>query len=204
MCKEWKSANVCSKWIEIKDGDGGTFPLAQPYKIADALGYCDEVTLECPETIMLRFKATPSDTLQKHDVIENTALIGDDSGKVYRSNTSIPLRLVSGTCASASECENPDLTACGGVPGDGCEKNDDCADGETCSEAGECVTDTSKLTKSAKITVAEGKNSPINSSPIIIPAPKKGLVMGQFTVIAEHSGDDEKFFNFSCLKIIEL
>ena len=115
MCKEWKSVNVCSKWIAIEDASGGAFPLAQPYKIADTLGYCDEVTLECPETIMIRFRAMPSNTLQKHDVIENTALINDDSGKVYRTNTAIPLHLVSGSCPSVSECENPDLTACGGV-----------------------------------------------------------------------------------------
>jgi len=197
MCKEWKSANVCSKWIAIEDGSDGAFPLKQPYKIADALGYCDEVTLECPETIMIRFRAKPSDTLQKHDVIENTALINDDSGKVYRSNTSIPLRLVSGACPSASECENPSLTECGGVAGEEeCEKNEDCEAGETCNEDGNCVTDTSKLTNAVKVTVAQGKNSPINSSAIIIPAPSEGLIMGQFTIMAEGSADDDKFFNF--------
>jgi len=197
MCKEWKSANACSKWTPIEDGSGDAFPLSQPYKIADALAYCDEVTLECPETIMIRFRVRPSDTLQKHDVIENTALINDDSGKVYRSNTSIPLRLVSGACPSASECENPSLTECGGIAGDEeCENNDDCEEGETCNEDGNCVTDNSKLTTAAKITVAEGKNSPVNSSPIIIPAPTTGLIMGQFTIMADGSADDEKFFNF--------
>jgi hypothetical protein len=58
------------------------------------------------------------------------------------------------------------------------------------------VTDTSKLTNSAKITVAAGKNSPVNSSSIIIPAPSENVVMGQFTVMAEGSPDDDKFFNF--------
>ena len=202
MCKEWKSANVCSKWEKIEDGSGGAFPLAQPYKIADTLYYCDQATFECSETIMVRFKVRPSDTLQKHEVIENTALINDDSGKVYKTNTSIPLRLVSGTCTSASECENPDLTECGGVPGgQGCENDDDCEDGETCNSDGNCVTDTSKLTTAAKITVAQGKNSPVNSSSIIIPAPTTGLVMGQFSIIAEGSAEDEKFFNFRSVTV---
>lgn len=196
MCNEWKSANVCSKWIKIEDDSGGAFPLAQPYKIADVLGYCDQDTMECSETIMVRFKVKPSGSLQKHDVIENIALINDDSGKVYKTNTSIPLRLVSGACPSASECENPSLTECGGIAGEEeCKKDEDCEAGETCNENGSCVTDVSKLTNAAKVTVSEGKNSPINSSAIIIPAPSEGLVMGQFTVMAESSGDD-KFFNF--------
>ena len=202
MCKEWKSANVCSKWEAIEDGSGGAFPLSQPYKIADTLGYCDPATYECPETIMIRFKVKPSSTLQKHDVIENTALINDDSGKVYKTNTSIPLRLVSGTCPSASECENPDLANCGGVVGEEeCTKNEDCEDGEICDGNGNCVTDTSKLTNGVKVTIAEGKNSPVNSSPIIIPAPTTGLVMGQFSVMAEGSVDDEKFFNFKSVTV---
>lgn len=202
MCKEWKSANVCSKWEKIEDGSGGAFPLEQPYKIADALAYCDQATFECPETIMIRFKVLPSDILQKHDVIENTALINDDSGKVYRSNTSIPLRLVSGSCPSASECENPDLTECGGIAGEEeCTKDEDCEDGEVCNENGNCVTDTSKLTTAAKITIAEGKNSPVNSSSIIIPAPSTGLIMGQFSIKADGSVDDDKYFNFKSVTV---
>ncbi|HNZ52806.1 MAG TPA: trypsin inhibitor-like cysteine-rich domain-containing protein [bacterium] len=199
ICKEWKEPNVCSKWIKIEDKDGN-FPLSEPYTLTDVLMYCDPVTMECPETIMVRFKVLPKDNLQKHDVIENTALINDSTGKVYKTNTSIPLRLVSGTCPSAAECENPDLTECGGVPGEGCEKDEECPDGQVCDDNGKCVVDTSKFTKDAKITVAIGKNSPINSSPVIIPADSKGLVMGQISIIAGSDSTD-KFFNFNSMTV---
>ena len=117
ICKEWKSEGGCSKWEKIEDDSGGSFPLAQPYKIADSLAACNKDTSECPETIMVRFKVKPSDVLHENDVIENTAFISDNSGKVYRTNTAIPLRLVSGSCPSVSECENPDLADCGGDTG---------------------------------------------------------------------------------------
>ena len=128
MCKEWESANVCSKWKKIEDGSGGSFPLAQPYKIADSLAACNKDTSECPETIMVRFKVKPSDVLHENDIIENTAFISDNSGKVYRTNTAIPLRLVSGSCPSVSECENPDLADCGGDTGGDIEDDSDVDD----------------------------------------------------------------------------
>jgi len=198
MCTEWKEANVCKEWKKIEDKNGG-FPLVDPYPIADILGYCDPLTMECPETIMVRFKVLPSLSLQKHEVIENTALINDDSGKVYKTNTSIPLRLVSGSCPSAAECENPDLTECGGVVSVVCKKDDDCGDGEVCNKDGECVFDADKFTKDATITFAVGKNSPINSSAIIIPAPSTGVVMGQFSMI-DSTGSSDKFYYFESVK----
>ena len=199
ICKDWKETNVCSKWTKIED-KAGKFPLEEPYPLTDVMMYCDPLTMECPETIMVRFKVLPKDNLQKHDVIENTALINDSSGKVYKTNTSIPLRLVSGTCPNAAECENPDLTECGGVPGEGCEKNEDCGDGEICNSKKECVLDTSKFAKDSKITVSIGKNSPVNSSPVIIPAPTKNLIMGQVSVIASVD-DSDKFFNFNSMSV---
>lgn len=199
ICKDWKEANVCSKWIKIEDKNG-KFPLEEPHLITDIMQYCDPLTMECPETIMVRFKVLPKDSLQKHDVIENTALINDSSGKVYKTNTSIPLRLVSGTCPSAAECENPDLAECGGVPSEGCEKNEECGDGEICNSKGQCVLDKEKFTKDAAITVAIGKNSPVNSSSVIIPAPTNNLIMGQISVIASSDGKD-KFFNFNSMSV---
>ncbi len=199
ICKEWKEANVCKEWKKIDDKNG-QFPLSEPYLVADALGYCDPLTMECPETIMVRFKVLPNPNLQKHEVIENTALINDDSGKVYKSNTSIPLRLVSGSCPSAAECENPDLTECGGVAGEGCEKDEDCGDGEVCNSDGQCVLDTDKFTKDATITFAVGKNSPVNSSEIIIPAPSTGVVLGQFSMIS--TGATDKFYYFESVKTV--
>lgn len=198
ICREWKSSNVCKEWKKIDDKNG-KFPLEEPYLVSDILPYCDPLTMECPETIMVRFKVLPNPNLQKHEVIENTALINDDSGKVYKSNTSIPLRLVSGSCPSAAECENPDLTECGGVAGAGCEKDEDCGDGEVCNSDGQCVLDTDKFTKDATITFAVGKNSPVNSSEIIIPAPSTGVVLGQFSMIS--TGAADKFYYFESVKV---
>ena len=194
MCKEWKSDNVCKKWIPIEDANGN-FPLATPYKIADMMYYCDQATQVCEDTIMVRFKVKPQENLAKNEVIENTAIISDDSGKPYKTNTSIPLRLTLGNCPSPALCENPDLTPCGGYgDGGGCEKNDDCGAGKICKD-GSCIVDEASFATSAKISVAEGKNSPVSSSAIIVPAPTNNLVMGQFSVIAS-AEEKEKNFTF--------
>lgn len=193
MCKEWKSDNVCKKWEPIEDVNGG-FPLTNPYKIADVLSYCDQVYQTCDETIMLRFKVKPKDNLAKNEVIENTAIISDDSGKPYRTNTSIPLRLTFGSCPSAATCENPDLTPCGGYgDGEGCTKNEECGSGKICKD-GSCVVDDSLFANNVKITVAKGKNSPVSGeSAIIVPAPTDKLVMGQFTVMAATEENGKNF-----------
>jgi conserved repeat domain len=197
MCKEWKSENVCKKWIPIEDVNGG-FPLATPYKVADMLSYCDSVSMTCEETIMIRFKVKPKDNLAKNEVIENTAIINDDSGKPYKTNTSIPLRLTFGSCPSASACENPDLTNCGGYgDGEGCTKDEECGAGKVCKNGG-CVTDDSLFAQSAKITVAKGKNSPLSESAIIVAAPAEKLVMGQFTIMAT-TEENGKNFSFDSL-----
>lgn len=198
MCKEWKSDNVCKKWEPVEDANGA-FPLADPYKVADVLGYCDQVAQTCDETIMIRFKVKPKDNLPKNEVIENTAIINDDNQRPYRTNTSIPLRLTFGNCPSPAACENPDLTNCGGYgDGAGCEKDEECGAGQVCRNGG-CVVDDSLFTSNAKITVAKGKNSPLSESAIIVPAPTKNLVMGQFTVTAM---TEEKDKNFSFESVI--
>ena len=193
MCKEWKSDNVCKKWIPIEDINGG-FPLTNSYKVADILGYCDQVYQTCDETIMIRFKVKPKENLAKNEVIENTAIISDDSGKPYKTNTSIPLRLTFGSCPSASECENPDLKNCGGYgDGEGCEKDEECGAGKICQN-GSCAVDESMFVKNAKITVAKGKNSSVSgNAPIIVYAPTKELVMGQFTVLATTEENGKNF-----------
>ncbi|MBR4489441.1 hypothetical protein IKP13_02295, partial [bacterium] len=147
----------------------------------------------CEETIMVRFKVKPKENLAKNEVIENTAIISDDSGKPYKTNTSIPLRLTLGNCPSPAACENPDLTPCGGYgDGGGCEKDEECGAGKLCRD-GACVTDEASFASSVSITVAEGKNSPVSSSEIIVPAPTNDLVMGQFSVIASSEEKDKNF-----------
>ena len=192
MCKEWKSDNVCKKWEPIEDANGG-FPLANPYKVSDVLSYCDAATMVCDDTIMIRFKVKPKDNLAKNEVIENTAIINDDNDRPYKTNTSIPLRLTLGSCPSPAACENPDLTKCGGYgDGVGCEKNEECGVGKICSN-GACILDESLFANSAKIAVAEGKNSPVSESAIIVQAPVEGVVMGQFTVMASTEEKDKNF-----------
>ena len=198
MCKEWKNDNVCKKWIPIEDVNGA-FPLVNPYKVADTMFYCDQATQTCEDTIMVRFKVKPQENLAKNEVIENTAIISDDSGKPYKTNTSIPLRLTLGNCPSPAACENPDLTLCGGYgDGGGCEKDEECGVGKLCKD-GSCVLDESLFAGSAKITVAEGKNSPVSDSAIIVKAPTAGLVMGQFSVLAS---TEEKNKNFTFDSVI--
>lgn len=200
ICRDWKSSdpNACAKWEAVEDINGA-FPLTEEYKVADILDYCDPVAQTCPETIMLRFKVQPKTGLAKNDVIENTAYISDDSGIVYKSNTSIPLRLTSGTCPSAALCENPDLTNCGGIGGSGCEKDTDCGDGKVCRD-GSCVVDQSQFASNAEISVALGKNSPVSESAIVIPAPTKDLAMGQFSVFAK-SDENNKNINFESVLV---
>ena len=192
MCKEWKSDNVCKKWIPIEDING-QFPLTNPHRVADMMGYCDQATQTCDETVMIRFKVMPKENLPKNEVIENTAIINDDAGRPYKTNTSIPLRLTFGNCPSPAACENPDLTPCGGYgDGEGCTKDEECGAGKLCKD-GACVLDESLFASSAKITVAEGKNSPVSDSAIIVKAPVEGLVMGQFSVMASTEEKDKNF-----------
>ena len=199
LCREWKSDNVCKKWEKIEDVNGA-FPLTNPYKVADKLDRCDLNAQTCPETIMIRFKVQPKDNLPKNEVIENTAIINDNNNRPYKSNTSIPLRLTFGNCPSAALCENPDLTKCGGYgEGEGCSKNEDCETGQVCQN-GTCVADSSLFAKSAQVTVAAGKNTPLSDdSSIIIASPASKLVAGQFSVIAT---SEEKETNFTFESVI--
>ena len=195
ICRDWKSDNVCKKWEKVEDVNG-SFPLANPYKVADRLERCDLNTQVCPETIMIRFRVQPKENLAKNEVIENTAIINDNNNRPYKSNTSIPLRLTFGNCPSAALCENPDLTKCGGYgDGEGCSKNEDCDAGQTCQN-GSCVTDSSLFAKSAHVNIVAGKNTPISDdAAIIIASPAEKLVAGQFSLIAS-SEENKKNFTF--------
>jgi uncharacterized repeat protein (TIGR01451 family) len=190
-----KKEGVTGNWKKIADGTNGQFPLTDDTEIADSMYYCNKATYECEDSILIRFKVKPIDTIQKHDVIQNTAIITDSSGIKYYSNSSVPLRLRLGNCPSITECSEPPLEQCGGGP-DCCEEcvdDDDCGNG-TCVD-GQCVGETADLTKDSEITFAEGINSPKSEeTAIIIPNPSENLVVGQFTLLA--TGDKEKSFEF--------
>jgi hypothetical protein len=187
---------VTGDWEKIED-DNGMFPLKNPVQVAESMTYCSEVTYECEDSILIRFKVKPVDTIQKHDVIQNTAVITDSSGIKYYSNSSVPLKLRLGNCPSITECPEPTKEQCGGLGGDSekeCTKDDECDSG-SCVD-GKCVTGGDfDLTENSEITFAEGINSPRSEgTPIIIPNPSKDLVVAQFTLLA--TGDKAKSFEF--------
>ena len=189
--KDW----VTGEWEKIPDVNG-EFPLTSPTQVADSMYYCNSVTFECQDSILIRFKVKPVEGIQKHDVIRNSATITDNTGIEYFSNSSVPLRLRMGNCPSITECPEPSKEQCGGLGGNGgeCTKDGDCDNG-TCVD-GQCVSSGSHdLTSDAVITFEEGINSPKSEgASIIIANPSENLVVGQFTLLA--TGDKEKSFEF--------
>ena len=99
-------------WIQIVDAGEGVFPLSDPYLVSDMMEPCDNTTMKCQDTVLVRFKVKPKEMLAKHEVVVNIAEIIDNSGVIYKTNTSVPLRLKNDT-----ECDStctPDLSECGG------------------------------------------------------------------------------------------
>ena len=189
---------VTGKWEKVEDVSGA-FPFTAPKKVMDSMYYCDKTTFECRDKVMIRFKVKPIDTIQKNETIDNTAIIIDNSGIEYFSNSSIPLRLKQGDCPPITECPEPPKEECGPTSGPECTKNEDCEAGYVCNND-KCVKDTGSTTKNAVITFAEGKNNPsADNSSIIISSPSKNLVAGQFTLMAE--GNEGKYFNLNGVNV---
>lgn len=118
-------------WTGINDGTGGAFPLEAGYYVADSLEPCNfEI---CLESYMIRFKVKPRAGLPKNAVIKNTALISDNAGITYRTNSDVPLRLVFDTgCPKTDACSSPDrcLSSCGGCSTGGIDDTDTASDDE--------------------------------------------------------------------------
>lgn len=174
-------------WAAISDGPGGVFPLAQPYMVAEQMNYCEQAAETCDgnhDRRMVRFKVTPKQGIPKHAVIENMALISDPAttSKPYKTNTSIPLKLHSGSCLPLATCEEMDMAKCGG-PWENVEPPTD-TDTTTDSDVPAACE-----TSGVKIEYAIGKNSPAGE--IIIPNPTSGLTIGQFTLLGKTSGDKQ-------------
>lgn len=188
------------KWEPVED-IGGEFPLKNSYQVMDEMYYCDKDTVTCEDRAIIRFKVKPIDSIQKNETIDNTAIITDNSGVLYYSNSSIPLRLKQDSgCPAITECPEPPKETCGGSGGPECTEDGDCGDGMVCDEGGNCVKDTSNFTDSTTVEFAIGKNSPVSdNSSIIITNPSKDLVAAQFTLLAE--GKEEKSFSFDEVNI---
>jgi len=175
-------------WASIPDGPNGEFPLAQPYLVAEQMNYCENPPEQCTgdhDRRMVRWKVKPVNDLPKNAVIENIALISDaaTASKPYKTNTSVPLKLHSGTCQSLATCEKMDLSKCGGP----WESDIPVADADTGTDAD---TPVSCNTTNAKVRYGLGKNSP-PSEDIVIPSPTNGLVVGQFSLIGETPGGNQ-------------
>ncbi|HPY13925.1 MAG TPA: WAP domain-containing protein [bacterium] len=181
-------------WKAVDDVDGN-FPFATAKQVSDLMGYCDKTTMDCPDTVMIRFVVRPKAGLPKHETIRNSAIITDAGKLPYSTNSNIALRLKNGTCPAVTECSLPPKAQCGGVgqgTDDYCEEDKDCKDGKKCID-NQCVEEPKDKTKDAQVSFGEGLNSPDSSTTIIIPSPKKDLVVGQFYLISE--GDTGKTYD---------
>lgn len=127
-------------WMPVNDGADDEFPLTSGYKVADTMAPCDSDSGTCEDTVLIRFKVTPDRNLPKHAVVSNIAIIEDASGVLYRTNSSVPLRLrIDSSCSD--ECKEPDLSSveCGGLAGEPeCYDDGDC-DGDLICVNGRCV-----------------------------------------------------------------
>ena len=193
-------------WETIPDVNG-KFPFDEPYPVSDKLKYCDAVTLNCEESVWIRFQVKPKADLAKNEVIKNSATIFSSDGPMsytYSTNSSIPLRLKGGTCPAVSECELPPKMECGGVKIEGndnyCTRDEECGNGRKCID-NECKDDASaNLSKGTEVTFGEGVNSPSNEgSVILISSPSEGVVLGQFYLAAE--GSEGKSYKFNKLMV---
>ena len=198
MCNEFDNGK-CKKWIKIADGANGAFPLAQPYKVADAMMYCDKATNTCPDTVIVRFQVKPKPSIAKNAVIENTALISDTTGVVYKTNSSVPLRLKIGSCPSTTLCQHPDLAKCGGDASDGCTKDSECKEWQTCdTTTGNCIDDTTKSASNITFNYEAGNNTPSNGeSSIVIPKKINDLLLSQLKIRANADGQNGKIFRLN-------
>ncbi len=127
-------------WKPVEDLSGGVFPLSVPYKVADTMKPCDPESGTCEDAVLVRFKVKPKENMPKNEVIKNMAEIADSTGVLYKSNSSVPLRLrIDSMCDN--ECTAPDLSTkeCGGISNlKECETVEDCDDGQDCIN-GKCV-----------------------------------------------------------------
>ena len=188
------------KWDAIEDGAGDVFPLAQPYAIANTMGYCEGG--DCPETILVRFKVQPNAELPKHAVIANTVRISEAGGGVYLSNSSVPIRLHFGSCPPKPDCPEPTKAECLGENTITCETDKDCDDGWECVDD-ICVEPEGggeeNLVTDSVLSYTLGKGSPDSENVIMIATPSKALILGRFSLYDKAATEGD--FNFESISL---
>ena len=123
------------RWTRIPDLEDGGFPLEEGFQVAETIDFCgwDDDYLSCENLIMVRFRATVKNQIQKHDVIEASASINTIGFPDYKTNLGIPLKLRVEPAECVTNNEGIDLSKCGGYYGpEICKSDADCGYDEYC------------------------------------------------------------------------
>ncbi len=221
MASEFDEQGNGTCWVPIPDKAGNDndpnskFPLSgEGYKVADKMEVCNQNTLYCKDTRLIRFKVVPKPDLPKNTIIPNHALIKEQgSSDAYYTNTNFDLSLRLGTCVEAALCPEPGLEDCGGINkcvAHECDETKPCESGYVCdtetdSQYSEndytCKPDKTQTCLNATITYEEGGNSPENEAmPIIVPAGAQNLLLAQFRIRSDNC-DESKYYNFVSVHI---
>lgn len=102
-------------WTPVPDGPDGISPLeGEGFKVADTMTPCDQSTMTCADTRLVRFKVMPNG-IPKNCVIQNLAYIKEAKSKVkYATNTNVPLNSLFSECKPLADCPEPPKAECGG------------------------------------------------------------------------------------------
>lgn len=105
------------KWEKVPDSFSQEnkiaeiFPFTENFKIADALVPCQNESSNC-ENIMIRFQHHVYGACPKF-FAQFQAVIADDTGRQYKTNSSVPLKIKPGTSEN-SDCYIAPQDQCGG------------------------------------------------------------------------------------------
>lgn len=124
MATEIDDSGNGKNWEIIPDGEGGTFPFSQDTVIKDIMEPCDQTSMTCTDTVLIRFKVKPREGLPKNAVIKNSAVITDNAGTPYSTNSAVPVRLTMDAGCDSS-CRSATQEQCGGISGSIEENTDD-------------------------------------------------------------------------------
>jgi len=103
-----------TRWETIPDRKGISPLHGNGYNINEKLQPCKSNTENICDTVWIRYKVMPEESLTYSDIIEKSLIISDSPYTKYSTNSDVPLRLKPGLCPSIAECSEPDLSLCGG------------------------------------------------------------------------------------------